>query len=279
MSDSDNNRKLVEGGGGLKLYAEEYGNKSGRPILFIHGTSCSHDFWEKQTCNTALAEKYHMVAMDLRGNGYSEVSHDPQVYQDPGLWADDVKAVIDAFDMKDPVIVGWSYGGLVMADYLRKYGEDGVSGTVWLSTISNVGNEIGEAMFGPLYPSIYERFTSTDLAAILEATEIFVRDMVAKPVDEALVRKVIPAVMMTRPQTRIAMFNDVENDPLLKSLKKPALVIHGTKDPILLPSASEHIAAQIEGCKLSIYEGVGHVTFWEDVERFNGELGEFVDSV
>jgi pimeloyl-ACP methyl ester carboxylesterase len=65
--------------------------------------------------------------MDLRGHGGSEVSADG--YDDPGVWAADLAAVLELAG-RPAVLVGSSYGGLVITDYLRAHGQAGVAGLV-----------------------------------------------------------------------------------------------------------------------------------------------------
>src|SRR5262249_42053195 len=43
-------------------------------------------------------------------------------------WGDEVQAVMDATGLKRPVLVGWSYGGRVMADYLTTHGTAKLAG-------------------------------------------------------------------------------------------------------------------------------------------------------
>jgi pimeloyl-ACP methyl ester carboxylesterase len=38
----------------------------------------------------------------------------------------------------------------------------------------------------------------------------------------------------------------------------------------------EFAQSEIKNAKLSLYDGVGHSTFWEDAPRFNRELAELV---
>jgi hypothetical protein len=55
-------------------------------------------------------------------------------------------------------------------------------------------------------------------------------------------------------------------------LRVPVLVTHGTMDRIVLPAAGSYTAAQVQGARLSLYDGVGHSPFFEDPTRFNREL-------
>jgi pimeloyl-ACP methyl ester carboxylesterase len=54
----------------------------------------------------------------------------------------------------------------------------------------------------------------------------------------------------------------------------PVLVTHGRADAIVLPSMAEHVAEVCPTARVSWYDGVGHVPFWEEPERFDRELGE-----
>src|SRR5215216_3679350 len=117
--------RMVTGGGGVQLHVVEAGNPRGRPIVFIHGLSQCWLAWSRQL-RSDLADDYRLVAMDLRGHGRSEK---PRAgYADARLWADDVGAVIRALGLDRPVLCGWSYGALVILDYLRHRGEDGIGG-------------------------------------------------------------------------------------------------------------------------------------------------------
>ena len=41
-----------------------------------------------------------------------------------GLWAQDLDAVMRELHLERPVLCGWSYGSLVILDYIRQYGEE-----------------------------------------------------------------------------------------------------------------------------------------------------------
>lgn len=64
-------------------------------------------------------------------------------------------------------------------------------------------------------------------------------------------------------------------DEALKKVSIPKLVIHGKQDRIIRDQASEHYARTIAGASLSVYEGAGHMSFWEEADRFNADLASF----
>jgi len=68
------------------------------------------------------------VTYDLRGHGNSEKPLDAAKYRDSKAWGDEVQAVIDAAGLKRPVLVGWSYAGRVISDYLATHGAGHLAG-------------------------------------------------------------------------------------------------------------------------------------------------------
>src|SRR6202166_4717458 len=112
---------------GLTISAQEYGNPNGPGIVFIHGFSQSHLSWMRQT-DSDLAKDFHIVTYDLRGHGNSDKPLDAARYRDSKAWGDEVQAVIDAAGLKRPVLVGWSYAGRVISDYLATHGAGQIAG-------------------------------------------------------------------------------------------------------------------------------------------------------
>src|SRR5262245_30823879 len=112
---------------GLTIAAQDWGNPSGPEIVFIHGFSQSHLSWIKQVTSD-LAKDFHMVTYDLRGHGNSDKPFEPERYKDSKAWADELQAVMDATGVKRPVLAGWSYGGRIMADYLKMDGNAKIAG-------------------------------------------------------------------------------------------------------------------------------------------------------
>src|ERR1700690_2962502 len=112
---------------GLTIAAQEWGNPNGPEILFIHGFSQSYLSWMRQV-DSDLAKEFHIVTYDLRGHGNSDKPEDPARYRDSKAWGDDVQAVMDDAGLKHPVLVGWSYAGRVISDYVTNRGSGGISG-------------------------------------------------------------------------------------------------------------------------------------------------------
>jgi non-heme chloroperoxidase len=83
---------------------------------------------------------------------------------------------------------------------------------------------------------------------------------------------VVPARVRT-----LVLSRDTDTMEATQSLACPALVTHGTKDQVFLPTLAEFTASCVKGARLSLYEEIGHAPFWEDAARFNRELAELVE--
>jgi non-heme chloroperoxidase len=265
-------------GGGLNLALCEAGRAGARPIVFIHGFSGSHLSWDLQFCS-ALAGEFHLVAFDLRGHGASDKPLAPESYTDSALWAADLSAVIAAGRLQRPVLVGFSYGGYVISDYVRTFGDQALGGLVLVGCNTKNGTDEAMAFLTEEVLAIFPDVLSPDLRNSVNATRALTR-MFADPPGGEIWEAAYGSAMMVPPAVRLAMFSRVlDNDDVLGRIRVPAMVIHGAADRIVRLRASEHNAAKIPGAALRTFDGLGHAPFLEDPQRFNSDLAEFVRSL
>ena len=256
---------------GLTISAQVWGNLAGPEILFIHGFSQSHLSWIKQVTGD-LAKDFHMVTYDLRGHGNSDKPFEPERYKDSKAWGDEVQAVMDATGLKRPVLVGWSYGGRVMADYLKTHGTARLAGLNYV----DAGQKADPAFVGPNLKNL-PLMASEDLATNIAATRVFLHGCFSKQPTPDEFETMLAFNMMVPPKVRLGLSNrPLDIDDILRNLKLPVLVTHGSEDQNSNLIAAEYTAKMIPGVKLSVYQGVGHSPFFEDAPRFNAELAAFV---
>ena len=244
--------------------------------MFIHGWSQCDLCWSGQV-SSQLATSFRMVTFDNRGHGTSGKPLDPGCYADERLWADDLAAVIDQTHLERPVLVAWSYGGFITADYIRAHGDAGIAG------IDLVGAAVllRPPTFDHIGPGLLENAQEAcapDLLTNIYAIRRFLRRCTARPLDDELWSTALCWNMAVPPQVRRALIaRQIDSDDVLARLSVPVLVTHGREDAIILPSMAGHT---LETCKTAVpswYKGVGHMPFLEDTERFNHELAAFVD--
>jgi pimeloyl-ACP methyl ester carboxylesterase len=266
----------VTGGGGIRLHVEETGDPGGRPVLFLHGLSQCRLAWARQL-DSDLGRDLRLVAVDLRGHGRSDKPRD--AYGDPGLWAADVRAVIEALDLERPLLCGWSYGGVVIGDYLERHGEADVAGVVLVGAVSRLGEPalpfLGQEFLATL-PGLFSTDVETSAAALERFLDLTTRaELPARDRYLALGYNT-----MVPPQVRQALLSrTLTHDDLLERLTVPVLLTHGLDDQIVLPSMSEHNARLVPHAKSCWYERVGHSPFLEVPDRFNADLRAFASSL
>jgi esterase len=105
------NRKFA--GAGLQINCVDYGGEGRKPLLFIHGGSAFGHWWDLVA--PSFTDKFHTLAMDLRGHGESDWSESGDYSMTAN--AADVAAMIENWGLGDPVLVGHSRGGLVALMY------------------------------------------------------------------------------------------------------------------------------------------------------------------
>ena len=265
----------IRGGGGIGLRAHEWGNPDGPEILFVHGWSQCDLCWSAQV-DGSLAADFRMVSFDNRGHGSSEKPLDPGCYTDGRLWAEDLAAVIDQTSLDRPVVVAWSYGGFIVADYVRVHGDAALAG------IDLVGAAalLKPPTFEHLGPGLLDNAQDAclpDLRANIDAMRRFLRSCTARPLDEELSSAALGWNMAVPPEVRGALIaREIDDEDVLSRFSVPLLVTHGREDAIVLPSMAEHILERCGTAVASWYEDTGHMPFIEDAERFNRELAAFV---
>jgi len=263
----------VLGGGGLKLHAREWGNPQGPPLLFIHGWSQSDLCWLNQVRGD-LASTSRMVTFDLRGHGLSDKPARPESYADGQLWADDIAAVIDQAGLEQPVLVAWSYGGYVVADYLRAYGDAHIGGI----NLVNAALILRPPAFDHIGPGMLENardMCAPDLFANITATRRFLRACTSRPLGDDEMAAALGWNMVVPAAVRRALLSrELDGSEILARASVPVLVTHGRDDVIVLPSMAELTLTACPAATASWYDGVGHMPFWEEPDRFDRELAD-----
>jgi pimeloyl-ACP methyl ester carboxylesterase len=264
----------VAGGRGVLLHVREWGNPDGPPILFIHGLSQCHLCWHRQY-DSDLAGEFRLVAYDLRGHGMSEAPLDPEHYAEGKLWADDVAGIIETLQLDRPVLVGWSYGGFIACDYVRAYGHSRIAAINLVGGATTLGASAFGTFIGTGFLDHFPGAVADDLPTNIEAMRGFVRAFAAKPLAPEDVETLLGAGMAVPARIRANLAaREIDGDDVLRALQVPLLVSHGRMDTLALPAMAEHVLATCPTAKASWYDGVGHVPFLEQPDRFNRELAE-----
>ena len=255
---------------GLTLAGSAFGDPKAPAIVLIHGLGQSRLSWELQTA--ALADRFRVVAYDLRGHGDSDKPADPAAYADGVAWADDLQAVIEATGVRRPTLVGWSLGGLVIGHYVARHGAEGIAGANLVNAVTRLAPELlteHSRAFAPL-------LASPDLATRIDAVERFLAACFAKPPPADAFRRMLVFNGMVPRGVQEGIVR-IQSDGLDAAFGRIArvLVTYGARDLLTSPEMSRRVLSLNPRATLSVYDDVGHTPFYEAPERFNRELAAF----
>lgn len=267
----------ITGGGGIRLHLVETGNSTGRPILFIHGFSQCWLAWRRQL-SSDLADDYRLVAMDMRGHGLSDKPREG--YTDSRLWADDINAAIQSLSLDHPILCGWSYGPLVILDYIRHYGEDGISGVHFVSGITKLGSDEAMSVLTPEFLNLVPGFFATQVEESVRSLESLLRTCFVQEPSAADLYLMLGYNLAVPPYVRQALFSrSFNNDDLLPKIRKPVLITHGADDAIVKPAVVDQHKASMAHAQIHVMANAGHAPFWDDAASFNRRLRAFSESL
>ncbi|MCP3098676.1 alpha/beta hydrolase [Myxococcus sp. K15C18031901] len=270
---------FVEGSEGVRLAVSESGPASGAPsVLFVHGFAQSRHSWEP-VLTGPLSERHRLVAVDLRGHGDSDKPEGEAPYVDGARFAGDLEAVIQGLGLVRPVVVAWSYGGIVVGDYLRHRGDAALGGLFFVAASLQSGKP-ARALFGPGMMSNARGLLSEDPETYAATARVFVESCAARPLEPSRVDAAVRAMLRVPLNVRRALLSRAEDySAELGRCVRPVATLHGELDQVVLPAmSSEGVLARARAGQGTWLPGVGHLPFVEATARFEAALADFVVS-
>ncbi|MEV6106090.1 alpha/beta hydrolase [Streptomyces sp. NPDC051940] len=252
--------------GGLTLPYAETGQPGGTPVVLVHGYADS--WWTFEPVLRHLPASVHAYAPTQRGHGDADK---PQGGYLPEDFADDLAAFLDAAGIERAVLVGGSSGGIA-ARILAGRAPHRVAGLVLLGVPAALAGKPGVL-------EIWDRVNKLDDPVDPAFAEEFNRGLTAEPVPPGFLRTVTEESLKAPARVwRETMRGLLDTDlrATLYGILVPTLVIWGDRDRIVPRSDQQTIVDAIFGAELLVYEGVGHVPYWERPEWVARDLTEFV---
>src|SRR5260370_30426938 len=207
----------------------------------------------------------------------SEAPREAKAYQSPHLWAACTAAVITELSLDHPILVGWSYGGFIISDHIRAYGQDHLSGIMFVGALTTSDRS---RFIGPGLLNVVADATAEDFPTNIRGMRQFLRCCTAKPLPPDDFEIALCWNIIVRPDVRRALGRRIiDSDDVLSTLRVPLLIAHGRQDIVVKPSIAEHILEICPTATASWYDDVGHAPFLEDPARFNRELADLVHRV
>ncbi|RMH38278.1 MAG: alpha/beta fold hydrolase [Nitrospirae bacterium] len=244
----------------------------GEPLVFIHAFPLSRIMWEPQ--REALASRYRVINIDLRGHGES----------DSILWhftlddyAEDVVALVQHLHIERATFVGLSMGGYILFSLYRRRPEL-IKALVLADTRAQADSEEAKAGRMALAQVAYRKGMSAVADQMLPKL-LAPGSLKTRP---ELVERIRSIILNNDPAGTIvdlmAMAERPDSTPLLASVTCPTLVIVGEDDIATPPSEAHYMVDRLPQSKLITIPGAGHLSNIEQPERFTQALMDFVSA-
>ena len=263
-----------------ELCAESFGRPADPPILLIMGIGASMLWWDERFCRLLAEGRRFVVRYDHRDTGRS-VTYEPgrPEYTGADLIADAV-GILDAYVIAAAHVVGVSAGGAFAQRLALDYPDRVLS----LVLISTSPASAGERRL-PSATERYQHFLTnatvdwSNERSVIDYLVDYARVLAggARQLDEAATRELVRRDV-ERARNIAASQNhglipegEVSRQPL-SSIAVPALVIHGTDDPMFPLAHGDALAREIPDARLLTLEGAGHGVERADWETIAGAI-------
>lgn len=261
---------------GVRLYCQDLG--SGPAVVLVHGGCMSHRVWESQV-NALVEAGFRVIAPDLRGHGDSDKPVGPYTAQ---RYADDLAALLDAREIDECVLVGWSLGATIAATFAGCYG-DRLSGLILVSSSLFRGLAPPEVNEGDESGLPIRRMIENQRTNRPRGMERFVSGMFAGA-NEWTIRWLWSIGMETPMRVAIKtleIYVELDYATIREELREtavPSAVFHGALDRAATVADAESIAANVlRNGTFVLFENSAHAPFLDEPTRFNDELLAFLE--
>ena len=247
---------------GVRLHVIEAGPPNAPVIVFVPGWTMPA--WIFQPQIQAFSRNYHVVALDPRGQGSSEIA--PGGY-DQNRRGQDIAELISVLPRRPVLLVGWSLGVLDSLAYVQQAGDGRLAGLVLID------NSVGEDP-----PPVPSRLPARRGPRLEREDQMrrFVRGMFRTSPGEAYLEQLTETALRTPPDAAAQL----ASYPVPRTFWRDA--IYSVRKPILyvvrprFAGQAANLAARHPSAETAVFEQAGHALFVDEAGRFNALLQDFI---
>lgn len=266
-------------GGGL-LEFDDTGN--GPVIVFLHGWSLGKEAFGIQL--RELSDRYRIVVPDMRGHGGSA-----KFANGDGIdtLAGDLGQLLEALNLTDVILVGWSMGALVAWELAESPQRTRIAGIVTIDMVPKVLNSTGWPHGLRAGTHLYD--VDVDLAKMRKDWGAFTRAYVPKVFADG---KQAEREKLIGTMTKLVKDNDVDSMSNLwvslvradyidtvQQLDVPTLITYGQLSQVYTEAAARWMDQHIPNSRRVGFADSGHAPHLEEPDLFNHTLAGFADEL
>lgn len=260
---------------GVKIFVEDLNPDAEQTILFVHGWPADHNMFEYQFDQLPKCG-IRCVAMDLRGFGKSDRPWEGYSYN---CLADDIRGVIESLCLENITLWGMSVGGAICARYMTRHSGHGVSKLALVSAalpvftrrpdypyslpVAEVNKLIGQTYADR--PKMVSGFGKKFFASnVSPEFSTWFNGLGFKASGHATASV---AISLREEDLRVET----------QQITVPTAIFHGVHDQVVPFPNAEVTHRYIRGSMLIPFENSGHGLFYDERDKFNYCLTEFVN--
>ncbi len=259
----------------VNIYVEDINRMSKKTILFIHGWPANHKMFEYQF-NQLPQKGYRCIGMDLRGFGQSDK---PWEGYDYDRLADDVRGVIEALKLQNITLAGHSTGGAVAVRYVARHHGYGVSKLALLAAA------VPSLIKRPYFPY---GLKAEDVKQIIQSTyhdrpnmlqgfgNMFFFQHITQPFSNWFFQLGLQAASWSTAKIAGTWLHEESLFQDMGKIQIPTLILHGIHDKVCHFPLAEAQKQGIKNSRLVPFKYSGHGLFWDERDKFNKELAQFI---
>jgi pimeloyl-ACP methyl ester carboxylesterase len=231
------------------------------PLVFVHGWSCDATYWDKQVGK--FRKQHRVVTVDLAGHGQSGSGRTD--WSIPA-YAGDVRAVLEALDLRQAVLIGHSMSGYVIVETARLV-PDRVVGLVPVDFLFDIESSPDPDELARFIDGMTRDFRGTAGA--------FIRGMFLEDADPDLVERIVADMTSAPPEVAVPTLRGVFGFDIaaaITQVRHPIHAINSMSHPTRV-EINQRYAPRFE---VTLMDGVGHFPMLEDPKRFNRILAQTI---
>lgn len=253
----------------VELYYEQWGAEEALPFLLLHGwTASSYIF---KDFGQALAQRYRVIAPDLRGHGQSAK---PKGEYTTEVFSTDIRALLEALGIdREIVLFGQSMGGQIALYYTIRY-PDTVVKLILDSTSANLMGSWQAWLQWQMFLLFYR----------LNPGKFFEKMVVSffhqPPADPNLLKELTAMSLQMPKAIALNAIKHSSRTDLTEEVGKiqvPTLIFASESDPVSsIREGTERLHQLMSGSQLVLVPDCGHLPFMEQKDFVVEKINEFV---
>ena len=265
---------MIKADSNVKVFVNDINPTGKHTVVFLHGWPASYELFEYQY-NVLPQMGVRCIGIDTRGFGASDKPWSGYQYD---RLADDILSVIRALNLRNATMLGHSTAGAVAIRYMARHRGFGVSRLVLCAAAAPM------LVASPSFPQGQspEVVNSIIDGAYRDRPEMlrnFGSIFFHRKVSDALSDWLFNMGLRAASWATIAISKDwlVENNfDDMPRVQVPTLIMHGVHDQVCPFALGEAQQAGIRNSRLVPFENSGHGLFYDEMEKFNQELLQFI---